>query len=256
MSGLSEPRQLLDDICLNIVFFTRLRLPSSDFGGRSLADAIWAAPFAGLAVAVIGALAYAIAAQLGVAPGPASALALAATMLATGCLHEDGLSDIADGFGGGRTREKKLEIMRDSRIGAYGATALGISLLIRWSALSELTNSGEVFLALLAAHAASRGLFGAFMHLLPPARADGLSANAGSVSAETAVIGAALGAAVALLALGPGGAIAALILLGLLFAALRALCLSQIGGQTGDTIGALQQLGEIAVLLVASVCLS
>ncbi|MEZ2330542.1 adenosylcobinamide-GDP ribazoletransferase [Mesorhizobium sp. RCC_202] len=255
MSRLSEPRQFLDDIGLSLVFFTRLRLPSSDFGGRSLADAIWAAPFAGLAVAVIGALVYAITSKLGLAAGPAAALTLAATMLATGCLHEDGLSDIADGFGGGRTRDRKLEIMRDSRIGAYGAAALGVSLLIRWSALSQLAGPGHVFLALLAAHAASRGLFGAFMHLLPPARADGVSAGAGSVGVETAAIGAALGA-VALLALGFGGAIVALILLGLLFAAFRVLCLSQIGGQTGDTIGALQQLGEIAVLLVASVCLS
>lgn len=255
MSGPSAPRQVLDDIGLSLVFFTRLRLPSSDFGGRNLADAIWAAPFAGLAVAIIGALVYAIAAVFGLATGPASALTLAATMLVTGCLHEDGLSDIADGFGGGRTREKKLEIMRDSRIGAYGAAALGLSLLIRWSALSALIGPGHVFLALFAAHAASRGLFGAFMHLVPPARGDGLSANAGSVTSESAIVGAALGA-VALLALGLGGAIAALILLGLLFAAFRALCLSQIGGQTGDTIGALQQLGEIAVLLVASVCLS
>ena len=255
MSRLSEPRQFLDDIGLSLVFFTRLRLPSSDFGGRSLADAIWAAPFAGLAVAVIGALVYAITSKLGLAAGPAAALTLAATMLATGCLHEDGLSDIADGFWGGRTRDRKLEIMRDSRIGAYGGAALGLSLLIRWSALSQLAGPGHVFLALLAAHAASRGLFGAFMHLLPPARADGLSAGAGVVSVETAAIGAALGA-VALLALGVGGAIVALILLALLFAAFRALCLSQIGGQTGDTIGALQQLGEIAVLLVASVCLS
>lgn len=255
MNGPSAPKQLLDDIGLSLVFFTRLRLPSSDFGGRSLADAIWAAPFAGLAVAIIGALVYAIATVLGLASGPAAALTLTATMLVTGCLHEDGLSDIADGFWGGRTREKKLEIMRDSRIGAYGAAALGLSLLIRWSALSELTGPGHVFLALLAAHAGSRGLFGAFMHLVPPARGDGLSANAGSVTKETAAIGAALGA-VALLALGLGGAIAALILLGLLFAAFRALCLSQIGGQTGDTIGALQQLGEIAVLLTASVCLS
>ncbi|MDX8439292.1 adenosylcobinamide-GDP ribazoletransferase [Mesorhizobium australafricanum] len=255
MSGPSAPRQVLDDIGLSLVFFTRLRLPSSDFGGRNLADAIWAAPFAGLAVAIIGALVYAIAYSLGLASGPAAALTLAATMLVTGCLHEDGFSDIADGFGGGRTRDRKLEIMRDSRIGAYGAAALGISLLIRWSALSQLAGPGHVFLALLAAHAASRGLFGAFMHLLPPARSDGLSAGAGTVTRETAIVGAALGA-VALLALGLGGAIAALILLGLLFAAFRALCLSQIGGQTGDTIGALQQLGEIAVLLVASVCLS
>ena len=90
---------------------------------------------------------------------------------------------------------------------------------------------------------------------MPPARSDGLSADSGTVSFETAIAGAVLGA-VPLLLLGLGGAIVALVLLGLLFAAFRALCLNQIDGQTGDTIGALQQLSEIAVLLVASVALS
>ncbi|MER8761536.1 MULTISPECIES: adenosylcobinamide-GDP ribazoletransferase [unclassified Mesorhizobium] len=248
-------RQLPDDIALCLVFFTRLPLPSADFRGRSLAAAIWAAPVAGLAVALAGALVYAGGTRLGLAAGPAAALTLAAILLATGCLHEDGLSDVADGFGGGKTRDRKLEIMRDSRIGAYGACALGISLLIRWSVLSGFAGPAHVFWALIAAHAASRGLIGALMHLLPRARSDGLSAEAGTVSAETAGIGAVLGA-VALLALGFGAAVFAIILLGLLFAAFRALCLNQIGGQTGDTVGALQQLGEIAILLVASVSLS
>ena len=78
----------------------------------------------------------------GLSPSVAAALALAAAMLATGCLHEDGLSDVADGFGGGKTRERKLEIMRDSRIGAYGAAALVMSVLIRWSALADLGSAG------------------------------------------------------------------------------------------------------------------
>ncbi|RWH33150.1 MAG: adenosylcobinamide-GDP ribazoletransferase, partial [Mesorhizobium sp.] len=69
------------------------------FRDRSLAAAIWAAPVAGLAVALIGALVYAIGTWLGLADGPAAALTLAATLLATGCMHEDGLSDVADGFG-------------------------------------------------------------------------------------------------------------------------------------------------------------
>ncbi|RUV56913.1 adenosylcobinamide-GDP ribazoletransferase [Mesorhizobium sp. M5C.F.Ca.IN.020.29.1.1] len=248
-------RQALDDIALCVVFLSRLPLPVVDFRDRGLAAAIWAAPVAGLAVALIGALVYAIGTWLGLASGPAAALALAAILLATGCMHEDGLSDVADGFGGGKTREKKLEIMRDSRIGTYGTCALGLSLLIRWSVLSEFASPVQVLVALIAAHAASRGLLGAFMRLLPPARSDGLSADAGTVSAETAIAGAVLGA-VAVLTLGFGGAVAALILLGLLFAAFRMLCLNQIGGQTGDTVGALQQFGEIAILLVASVCLS
>jgi adenosylcobinamide-GDP ribazoletransferase len=243
------------DIALCLVFFTKLPLPHFDFGNRKLAASIWAAPIAGLAVAALGALAYAISVRLGLAPGPASALALAATLLATGALHEDGLSDVADGFGGGCTRERKLEIMRDSRIGAYGAAALGLSLLIRWSALAEIEGAWHVLWVLAAAHAGSRGLLGAFMHALPPARGDGLSAGAGSVSRDTAILGAALGAA-ALLCLGLSAAIVAIVLLAALFFAFRALCLDQIGGQTGDTVGALQQLAEIAILLVASIVLT
>lgn len=250
-----SPRQVLDDIALCLVFFTRLPLPVFDFRGRSLAAAIWAAPITGLAIGLIGAIVFATAERFGLAMGPAAALALVSTVLTTGCLHEDGLSDVADGFGGGKSRGRKLDIMRDSRIGAYGAMALVLSLLIRWSALSQMVDPTQALFALVAAHAASRGVLGAFMHLLPSARSDGLSAGAGTVSLETAIVGAVLGA-LPLLLLGPGGAIVALVLLALLFAAFQALCLNQIGGQTGDTVGALQQVSEIAVLLVASVALS
>jgi len=250
-----SPRQILGDVALCLVFFTRLPLPVLDFRGRSLAAAIWAAPVAGLVVGLIGAIVFATAERFGLAMGPAAALALVATVITTGCLHEDGLSDVADGFGGGKSRGRKLDIMRDSRIGAYGAVALALSLLIRWNVLSEFAEPTQALFALVAAHGASRGVLGAFMHLLPSARSDGLSASAGAVSFEVAATGAVLGA-IPLLLLGIGGAIAALVLLGLLFAAFHALCLNQIGGQTGDTIGALQQVSEIAVLLVASVALS
>lgn len=248
-------RQMRDDAALCLVFFTRLPLPVFDFRDRTLAQAICAAPLAGLVVAAIAALVFAVADGLGLSPATAAALSLAAAMLVTGCLHEDGLSDVADGFGGGKSREKKLEIMRDSRIGAYGASALALSILIRWTALSGIADPFSALAALIAAHMASRGLLGAFMHLLPPARSDGLSASAGTVSINTALAGAVIGAA-SLLLLGAGGAISAAVLLAAIFLGLRALCLSQIGGQTGDTIGALQQLSEIAVLLIASVVLS
>lgn len=229
---------------------TGFRLP-----GRTLAQAIWAAPLAGLVVAAIATLVFAVATGLGLSANSAAALTLAAGMLVTGCLHEDGLSDVTDGFGGGKSREKKLEIMRDSRIGAYGASALALSILIRWTALSGIAEPFSALAALIAAHMASRGLLGAFMHLLPPARTDGLSASAGTVSINTALAGVVIGAA-SLLLLGAGGAISAAILLAAIFLGLRALCLRQIGGHTGDTIGALQQLAEIAVLLVASVTFS
>lgn len=255
MSGFPPARQIVDDMALCLVFFSRLPLPNLDFQGRTLAQAIWAAPVTGLLIGLTSGLTYAVAAALGLASGPAAALALIAGMLATGCLHEDGLSDIADGFGGGKTRERKLEIMRDSRIGAYGACALALSVLLRWTALAEIDGAWQAVLALIAAHAASRGLLGAFMHGLPPAREDGLSAGAGMVGRETALAGIALGAA-PLLFLGFAGLPAAAILLTLIFFGFRAVCRQQIGGQTGDTAGALQQFCEIAVLLVASVCLA
>ncbi|PLP60443.1 adenosylcobinamide-GDP ribazoletransferase [Mesorhizobium loti] len=255
MSTNSAPARIATDIALSLVFFTRLPLPVLDFGERKLADAIWAAPIAGLVVAVVGAAVFTLATSLGVASSPAAALALAAMILSTGSLHEDGFSDVADGFGGGRTPERKLEIMHDSRIGAYGASALGLSILIRWSALAEFSNGWSVLLALIAAHAASRGLLGAFLHWLPPATAEGLSTRVGTVSQGTAQASVILGG-VALLMLGLGGAIAAAILLALIFHGFRKLCLRQIGGHTGDAAGALQQLCEIAVLIVASVALT
>jgi adenosylcobinamide-GDP ribazoletransferase len=245
-------QRLLSDLALCLVFFTRLPLPRFEVEHSTFARAIWAAPVVGLVVALIGGIVFAFAALLGLSAGLAAALALAVTMLATGCLHEDGLSDTADGFGGGKTRDKKLEIMRDSRIGTYGACALVFSILLRWSAISELGSPIAVLFGLIAAHAASRALLPAFMHMLPPARTDGLAANAGAISSDAALTAAAIGG-VALLALGLSGAIAAALCLGLVFFLFRALCLSQVGGQTGDTIGALQQAGEIAVLLVASI---
>ena len=93
------------------------------------------------------------------------------------------------------------------------------------------------------------------MHLVPPARQDGLAAGAGQASSETAVAGLVIGA-VALLALGLSGLVVAALILALVFFGFRALCLRQIGGQTGDTLGALQQAGEIAVLLVAAAMLT
>ena len=234
-----------------LTFFTRLPLPHFNLEGRSLSQAIWAAPIAGWAVALIGGLVFGIAHWLGLATGPAAALTLAVTALATGFLHEDGLSDTADGFGGGRTRERALEIMRDSRIGAFGACAIGLSLLLRWSALSELADAGAVLIGLLAAHGVSRGLLPAFMCLTPAARSDGLSAGAGRVESPVAMGALALGA-IPLLAFGIAGFFAAAIALALAFFIFREMCLRTIGGQTGDTVGAMQQIAEISTLLVAS----
>jgi len=250
----NEERRLRD-VALCLAFFTRLPLPGLEAGERRLGEAIWAAPLAGLVVGLAGGIVYFLAFAMGVPGGVAAALALAATLAVTGCLHEDGLADVADGFGGGASAERKLEIMRDSRIGTYGATALLMSLLLRWSAVATLDGPLHVLCALLAAETASRATIPAFMQTVPPARPDGLAAGAGPVSPETAAWAGAIGFVAILLFLGLAGAAPAILALAVVFVAMMQLCLSQIGGQTGDTLGALQQAGSIAALIVATAVL-
>lgn len=246
-----RPMSPMADLATCLVFFTRLPLPHFGARGRTLGDAIWAAPGAGLIVAITGGFAFTLARMLDIPSLPATAVALAVAVIATGCLHEDGLSDTADGFGGGKTLDRKLEIMRDSRLGTYGAAALLFSILLRWSALATLHDGADVICALIAAHVGSRGIFGYLIQKTPLARDSGLAGSVGVVSDSVARTGLALGAA-GLLFLGIGGAIAAAVVLAIVLLAFRALCLRQIGGITGDTLGAAQQLAEITILLAAS----
>lgn len=164
-------RDVVADLRIAASFVTILPVASSKpAGDGAIARATWALPVAGLLVGLAGALVYKISIRFGLTPGPAALLVLATTALITGALHEDGLADTADGLGGGRTRERKLEIMRDSRIGTYGVCALILSFGLRWSALAAIANPWAVMLALCAAHAASRAGVPAFMSLVPPAR--------------------------------------------------------------------------------------
>jgi adenosylcobinamide-GDP ribazoletransferase len=250
------PRALLADIVACIRFYTRIPLPASAPSSQHFATAQWAAPITGLLVGLTGSVVLWAALWAGLAATAAAVVSLAATMLITGALHEDGTADVADGFGGGATRERKLEIMKDSRIGAYGVCALVLTILARWSALTALAAMGgwAIFIALISAHAAARALMPAFMMLVAPARADGLSAGVGRI--EQPAVFTALGiGAVALLFGGIGFAIATAAVLVLWFYALKRLCERQIGGQTGDVLGALEQGGEIIVMFAAGVFL-
>src|SRR5271157_4942953 len=131
----------LEELKASIAFCTRLPLlGATAVGSGAIAKAAWAFPVAGLLVGLIAAAVYGIAHRAGIPAWPAAVLSVAATLMITGCLHEDGLADTADGFGGGATREQKLEIMRDSRIGAFGAVALALSILIRAAALAAALN--------------------------------------------------------------------------------------------------------------------
>jgi adenosylcobinamide-GDP ribazoletransferase len=244
-------QRLIDDLSISILFCTRLPLGHSAVGGDDVARASWAFPIAGAVIGAAGALVYAAANWAGLPALPAAALALAATVLSSGALHEDGLADMVDGFGGGKDREEKLAIMRDSRLGAYGVCAIAISFLLRWSAIATLARPTTVALALLAAHASARSALPAFMRFVPAARGDGLSAQAGRPPKQSAAVAILLGAGTLLLTLGPMGAALGLIALALMGVFTGSLSKRQVGGQTGDVVGALEQLNEIVILLLA-----
>lgn len=224
--------------------------PAQTLDDGEVARASWALPVAGLAIGLVGAIVYVIVRRIGLPSDPAAALALAAAMLVTGAIHEDGLADTADGIGGGKSRDERLKIMRDSRIGTYGACALVLSILLRWSALATIAEPAPVAVALLASHAAARAQLPVFMWLIPPARSDGLSAGAGQASSQSALIAVGLGFLCLVFGLGVGKAVLGLILLSFVGLGWAWLMTKQIGGQTGDILGALEQLGEIAILLI------
>ncbi|MEA1832342.1 adenosylcobinamide-GDP ribazoletransferase [Methylobacterium durans] len=251
---------LLYDLAACLRFFSRLpvpRLPGEpdphlppDF--RTVPRML---PLAGLVLALPSALVLLAGRGLGLGPFLAATLAVAALVLATGALHEDGLADVADGFGGGTTPERRLEIMRDSRIGAYGGAALVLALALRIGALATLLDrtGAAAAIALMLAASLSRTAALAPMVLLAPARTGGAAASVGRPTRATAGIAAGIAAILTLLALPfglPFGGLLLMLVLALgASLAVSALARARIGGQTGDVIGACQQAAEIAALL-------
>lgn len=185
---------------------------------------------------------------------PAGVFALAFTVLLTGALHEDGIADVADGFGGGQTRERRLEIMRDSRIGTYGTLALMLAMTARvvlFEALLGLPILGVVAI-LAGAGAFSRAMMVDLLWATQNARNNGLAAYAGRPSRSAALFALITGGALLAFAgayyLHPETGVLAIVAAGLVTAALRQLAVRLIGGHTGDVCGTVQVLSEIAIL--------
>ncbi len=239
--------RLRDDLLSALTLLTRLPLPGHHPAG---ARSAWAWPLVGALLGLLAAMLASALLALGVPPGPVAAAVLATLALLTGALHEDGLSDTADGLLGGRSRERRLEIMKDSRIGSFGALALVLVVLASWSALEALIARGAFWGPLIAAAALSRAPMAVVMAALPPARPGGLSAGTGRPSPTVA--GTATGLALVLAILTLGTAALAPVLAAVLLPALLALAANRmIGGQTGDILGACQQLafaGALAML--------
>ncbi|MDF1718336.1 MAG: adenosylcobinamide-GDP ribazoletransferase [Antarcticimicrobium sp.] len=236
------------DIAVALALLTRLPLPH--LPAAALADqarSAWAWPLAGLAVAAPACLLGALAIGAGLPATISAGLVLVTQAMLSGAMHEDGLADSADGLWGGMTRERRLEIMRDSRIGSYGVLALILSAGLRWAALTGLIAAGA-WGAVLAAAVLSRAGMPALMAALPHARTDGLSHGVGRPGPGPVRGAVALAVALALVCTGWSALAAALC------AALAVICVgmqarAQLGGQTGDILGAAQQIAEIAALL-------
>ncbi|TCO73969.1 adenosylcobinamide-GDP ribazoletransferase [Rhodovulum euryhalinum] len=245
---LAEERQL---ILLAVGFLTRLPVPPDPgYTSERMARATRYFPLVGLGIGAVLAVVYALAALV-LPTVVAVLLALAAGVRLTGALHEDGLADMADGLGGGTTRAHALEIMRDSRIGSYGAVALGLVLALKAAALAHL-GAGAVA-ALVAAHALSRLAVLLTMARMPYARPDG---KAGFSTAGPGQDGMRIALATGLLtvlglalASGLAAAVSAVLAAAAVTLWLGAMLRRRLGGYTGDGLGAVQQLSETAILL-------
>ncbi|WP_417318520.1 adenosylcobinamide-GDP ribazoletransferase [Emcibacter sp.] len=241
---------LVRDIAAALMVLTRIPVPWERLSDHApdISRSLWAYPLVGLLVAACGGFIFWGTQALLLPSWIAAFLALAAMIFLTGAFHEDGLADVADGFGGGLTRDRKLEIMRDSRVGTYGALALILSIALRAAALGVMTSSGAL-IALLISGAFSRLAIVFAISSLPPARKDGLAA--GTEKPAPILIGVALGISLlpAFFLLGwPAMTLCLLLSLAAVFLMGR-LAMRQVGGITGDVLGAVQQISEIAILL-------
>ena len=246
MNLIRQIRTLGREVLVAFQFLTRIPLPSATFEADSLSRATKFFPLVGLVVGSGAALLQKLLLPHLGRPLVA-AVVLIYLVLITGCLHEDGLADTADGFGGGWTREQILHILKDSRIGSYGATALVLSLLIRYLLLTSLPM--EHFAAyIISAHVLCRWSSLPLSYLLPPARdQDGQGARiARLTSLSSLMFGSVFSFAIVVFAL-RWSAIAPLLLSALVVALSGWLYFRKIGGITGDCFGATNQLTEIAV---------
>lgn len=257
-------QDFIDDTARSVAFLSRVPVPQRHFTGHDgrLSRAVRAFPLAGVLIVLPAAALAAILSALHAPPFLLAFATLGLQVLVTGALHEDGLSDSADGIGGGRDRDSALAIMKDSRVGSYGVVALVLSFGLRAAgiaALATVLSPSGLGMALLAVAAASRTAMVWHWSLLPPARRDGVAASVGEPEPAATTIALASGILLAAAFLLPHGTITAL-LLALALAALAVLAFNRIamrkiGGHTGDTIGATQQLAEMSVLFALALTL-
>lgn len=216
-----------------------------DLNGRAM---LWY-PLAGVLVGLCVAASYLVAYLFGLPEVLGALIAVVVAVVATGGLHEDGLADVLDGFGGGLSREDKLSIMRDSRVGNFGVLALLLSIGLRAGALAGLATPGAVGYGYIAAAALSRAAMVPVARFLPSARVEGFAASVGRPSLQRTLGSVLLALAIAWWCVG-WVAFPALLVGALATAGVASLARQQIGGYTGDVLGAVQQAVEVVVLIL------
>jgi adenosylcobinamide-GDP ribazoletransferase len=235
-----------------VAFLTRLPVPAEPpFDAADVARATLLFPVVGLLVGGIQAVAAALLAPH-LPPTVSAVLVIAAAAVLTGALHLDGLADAADGFGGGRTRDDVLRIMRDHAIGAYGAVALFLLLAVKVAALSALIADGRAASAIILGACLSRSA------LVPLARFSryardvegGLGATLGERIGRLEWLGATAQAIVVALFLAGALGVVQLAAVAVLTWLGRLHCHHRLGGITGDTMGANCELSEALVYLL------
>lgn len=241
----------LEDFLVSIGFLTRLPCDVAD-GNRNLASSGWIWPIVGALLGLVAGFAGFLLFRFGSGPAIAAIASLSILAVLTGALHEDGLADTCDGFWGGDTPERRLEIMRDSRIGVYGTLALCMTVLAKFSAVAAAPSAGTLVAFMAASCAISRASMLAALASLPSARQDGLAASFGLPSRGVVVSSCGIAAVVAVAATGLDGIFLIVAAAAGTFA-MRQLTMSKVTGHTGDTLGATQQVVETLCLLTAAV---
>ena len=247
----------IDKIAQAIGFLSRYPVPSKHFHNDDgkMTETSGYYVIAGTLIALPLALIGAILAAWGINAMLIAAVLVASLTFVTGGLHEDGLSDCADGFWGSSHKEKILAIMKDSRLGTYGTLALLFSVLIKFVTLTLILTHMSAFTALIAiivASGCSRGIMVWHWSELPPAKDDGVAASVGlpsSTSLQLVMISLAILGVLSFIFVGFLATSLAIIIAAAISFYFTKLCDDKIDGHTGDTIGATQQLSEIAILI-------
>lgn len=246
----SDKRPLVDllDVPASIGLLTRLPVRvDGEWATQRGAAAAWAYPIVGLIVGCIAVIGMIVSTAMGLNAQVTALIGVATLTIITGAMHEDGLADTTDGLWGGWDPAQRLKIMKDSYIGTYGVLAIVFSLVMRWLLLTELVEL-DAGTTLIGAAMLSRTAMVGVMTWLPNARNNGLSRKVGRPSRRIA------GIAVGIAIIGAMGfigdlAVGAIIVVGIVATGCGAIANAKISGQTGDILGAVQQITETSVML-------